>query len=714
MLHVDLDRGVVSASVRDLAFPAGALPRSAGRLGGLRAELGSAVHDRYARRRRRDVPGFRAEVPLVVEARVAGVTLRLRGRADGLIDDDSVVRVEEVKSVDLPAGRLRDVTPADVPGAALQARLYAWMIGRERDDDVVIASRVVLVSLLDGAEHALDVTRSHDEIEEELAACVRALVASAEERAERARVRRALAGRLRFPYAAERPQQAELAQAVTDGLAARRPVLAEAPTGVGKTVAALLPALRHALEVDAVVLYATAKRTQRERVAATFRDIAAASGLAPGEVRALTLRPRQAMCPTGTLDCDVERCALLAAMHDDGRCDAAVEDLLAHRAHVSPDDVYAAGERAGLCPHVLSRVLCGHVDVVIGDYHHVYGVAGDPGAFPGALLPRAVVAVVDEAHNLPDRVREMDSEWLGIGAVVALERAGPATAAVAAETRRALGGVLGAPMGESAVARDGRREVRLDTVPWKELAGLALPALVAHLRSPRRRPGPAYDDPVVAALDSIVHLRDLVARDEPHLVGFAATARPGPAGVGVCCVDAAPRLERRHRSVAGTVLMSATLAPLAHARRTLGLDALDPVVVALPSPFPATHRRVVVDPTVDTSWRGRRAALPRIARTIERVVAAHRGHHAVFFPSHTFLADTLAHLRVDAGTLVGSSRLSEPDTTSRSSGHSCRSWMKRRSVSTPRAASKSSGLPNAKDSRPRSPNSRRCRPKPTP
>jgi DNA excision repair protein ERCC-2 len=651
VLRVDLERRQIAASVRDLAFPAGGMPQAAGRMGTLRAEMGADVHRRYARSRARSEPGFRSEVYAEWTTTVDGFSLRLTGRIDGVIETDEGVVVEEVKSLDTRGEDLAAMTEDDVSAAALQVRLYALMLVRT-DRAPHARARVVLVSLLDGTERTLDVPLDAGATEHELECLVRRQIAAAHDRAERARERAAVAARLRFPYDAQRRHQDELVRAIETGLQADRPVLAEAPTGIGKTVAALVPALRHALSRDALLLYLTAKRTQRRRVADTFEDIARASGMARGELRALTLRPRQEMCPPGTFDCHVERCPLLARLHEATPRERAVQRLLDRGGHITPDDVLAEAERERLCPHLLSRVLCAHVDVVIGDYNHLYGSVTEPGVFPGAQLPRPVLAVVDEAHNLLDRAREYDSVFLSRRRVSALRDEGMALRRVADSVLELIDEIVVHAAREGTRSRDGRCTAEIAGAPWEAVARRATGALVEYLQRPAQRFGPPHEDPVVETLDTIVRLRDLVKRDEPQLVAYAACDPQSDVGVGVCCVDPSARLERRHKQMAGTVAMSATLSPLPHYSNGLGFAELDPVQASLPSPFPEEQRCVVVVPSVDTTWRRRRFAYARIAREIEAATDVRPGHHVAFFPSYRFLADVRAHLRVPPHRLL--------------------------------------------------------------
>lgn len=614
MPSVDLERREIAAGVGELAaWPPGP-PRPGGWLGRARAELGARIHREWQREQQRADPDCEVEHPVALTHRVDGFRARVQGRVDGLSRRGGGLLVEEVKST--PDARAEHV---------LQLRLYGLCLA-EAHPDAEIRGRLVLISPVDGSRRLLEVDLDPEGARRELEAKLRLLIGAERVRAGRARLRAAAADELEFPYPRPRPGQLELAEAVADGLSEGRPVLAAAPTGIGKTVSALLPALRFALTRDATLFWLTAKTSQQELVARTFAD------LAVEPLRAFTLRARARMCATGTLLCHPESCSLLAACRSRESVGSAVARLLADTPCVSPDRVFETGRELGLCPQVLSLALCAEVDLVICDCNYLYGPCGAL-----ELGGRRTVAVIDEAHNLFDRARGYDSPFLRRDRAAAAEAR---ASAEGADFLRNLRAVLDRSQEEAAVDHpsgfDGHRPLPFRLAEWDELA-LEAARLTVQL-SLERTPAPP-DDPLLELLRRVSQVRDLLAADEPELVPYTCER-----GAGVLCVDPARRLHRRHREMLGTVAMSATLTPLPHWAALLGLSPLDPVEVDLPSPFPRENRRVVVVPTVSTAWRDRRRSSGEIARLIARVVGVRPGHYAAYFPSYGFLEQVRARL----------------------------------------------------------------------
>ena len=710
-MNIDLERKRITAAIRELAT--GPTERVRGpSVPRLRIELGQDVHRAY-RSQRQDELGadrFTAEVGLWLERDVDGFTALVRGRADGVIGvmlaapvaSDTGLLVEEVKSVALDQPALAALTAADVPGYALQARFYALCLAL-RHPGRTVRARLVLVSIVDESARTLDLDFDAGRTEAELDALLRAGLAEAEAARARARRRAESAAALVFPYDAPRPPQQTLIDAFEEGLAAGRPVLAEAPTGTGKTAAALLAGLRHALASDATLYFTTAKSTQREHVARTFTDLIRAADLPPGAITAVTLRAKERMCPPGTLQCHPAHCPYLRDYEQRVATSGIVAALAAESCHIDAETVYERAARSVLCPFEVSRDLAAGADLVICDYNHVYERAAALPPFveraseppePGApasgtavatTAPAAAVVVIDEAHNLLDRARAYDSPCVcrtdvtrvrervlaGVYILPAEDAPGlmalPRTLAsehLLADIAAFCGTLAthidttyddavrtgrGFVDDTTPVADSGTDDDRLpDEIPagfldtWQALGERAEALLFGFSVRCRLHALVFPRDPLIELLRNVMHVRALVAARDRALIPYVAgPGAPTGSAVGVCCVDPSRRLAAQHRRTRGVLAMSATLAPIDYYRAQLGLDAL---TVRVPSPFLAEHRCVLVVPTVTTQLRERDRHAPTIARLIEDIVRARPGRYAAYFPSFEFLSRVRALL----------------------------------------------------------------------
>ncbi|MEY2653830.1 MAG: hypothetical protein RLZZ524_858, partial [Pseudomonadota bacterium] len=327
--------------------------------------------------------------------------LLVRGRADGW--DPSARRLEEVKT---HRGKLARQNPGQRALHWAQAMVYGWMLSEAEGLDAIELALVYL-DVDQGSEtvlteaHEAAALRHHFE-----GLCERALAwvrAEAEHRAGRDAAMATLA----FPHEDFRPGQRALAEAVFKGAKAGRALLAQAPTGIGKTVGTLFPLLR-AMPVAALdrVFFLTAKTSGRALALDALARLRGKTTAPP--LRVLELVARDKACEHPDKACHGESCPLARGFHD--RLPVARES-----ARDLPDwtretlRTHAAGHQ--VCPYYLAQELARWADVTVGDYNHFF----DGSALLHALTQQEgwrVALLVDEAHNLIERARAMYSASL--------------------------------------------------------------------------------------------------------------------------------------------------------------------------------------------------------------------------------------------------------------------------------------------------------------
>jgi DNA excision repair protein ERCC-2 len=681
-LAVDLDTRRISGSIGDVCEILREGPRGAGLLGRARAELGARIHQRLRDEREAASPDYRAERPVELRALVDGFEARLGGRIDGLYTPPGRRLVEEVKSLALGGAELARVRPEFFPDYCLQLRLYCLALA-EAEPGPPPEARLTLVSLLDVARRELDLTPEPAATRAQLEALLREAIARARQAEQRAEELARLAERLVFPYPTTRPHQADFQEALEQGLARRQPVLATVPTGTGKTVAALLGGLRAALRQGGRLAFLTSKTTQQRLVERTFEDLCQAAGLERGELRALTFRAKEGMCPPGHLLCHPDVCPYLQDFQGRLERGGALEQALAAGSRLDPDEVRAVGESHRLCPFELQLALLPHADLLVGDYNYVYDPSVALPRLVGEEADRGLVVVVDEAHNLFDRARGYYSPFLArqdlLELAGALER-GEFLAKAERSEQLKLEGLVSTIDGpslfsdlrvylqalEDAVQVEARAAEESGRAPlegcrvaeparetWRRLGERAGELLIPYVLYNRTHRLIRKPDPLLELLHRAGRLRDVLQLGGQEFVAYAADeTAPDGAGFGVLCVNPAGRLHERHVEVLGTVAMSATLAPLDYFADVLGFQPLEPLKLSLPSPFPRENLGVFVVPEVKTAYRARAQSHEPLARLIEQTCAAHPGRYAAYFPSYRFLADVQRHLRLPQGGRV--------------------------------------------------------------
>ena len=590
---------------------------------------------------------YRREATLRGSWRAHGLRLELAGRADGVLLDaeNRIVAVEEIKTfrgelaaVRTRAGRVHDA----------QARLYAALVCAADEEAPAPAVRLVYV---DADSEAVEVLETRPD-----RATLRAFLEDscrryAEWLAEEARwrdARDAALGDLAFPMPAFRPGQRRLAREVWRALRDGRPLLAEAPTGIGKTLGVLYAALRRLPEGPFErVLWLTMRGSARH-LALEAAERVRAAGV---PLRAIELLAREKMCLTPGAPCAARACPYAAGYHDRAR--DALRALLGTRdrapAILDAERVRAVAEAHRVCPAALQHEAARFCDLVVGDANYGF----DPFAGQRGLLDAeegGAAVLVDEGHHLAERVRDMHSGQLD---------------AVALRGWLAEGRAAGCGWARS-LERVHRRLRATDAgerVP--EVLVNAVETLVGELSAwLQEAPAGALVPRVQRLLGELLRFLEAAGlATGPDGAAWRLLREDGPAGpvLRLRCLAAGPRLGALVGELAGFVLFSATLAPLAQTRALLGLPD-DTTLLRLPCPFPPERRGVLLVPGLDLRHAGREAALPALTALLVGLARARPGHHLVFAPSFAFaarLGETLAQRLPEAEVPVQSPAMDE-------------------------------------------------------
>ena len=606
------------------------------------AQEGVAGHRTVTARRTR---GYQSEVALSLVHR----NLLVRGRADGYVRDAALV--EEIKTFRGDLARM----PANRRALhRAQADTYAWMLCRRDGLDGIAVALVYYDVDRDIELPALVEHRGADDLRREFEALCDAFVAWAEAERTHRTTRDAWLAQLRFPHDAFRSGQRELASAVWRSVRQERCLVAEAPTGIGKTVATVFPALK-AMGTEGVdrVFFLTARTTGRALALHAAASIRQANALPV--LRVLELTARDKACEHPELACNGDSCPLARGFYDrlpSARHAARAAEVL-DRATIR--SVALAHD---VCPYWLGLEMARWCDLVVGDYNHWYD--GHPllAALAEENEWRAVV-LVDEAHNLPDRARAMYSRRLtsqqmrDAKAVASAAVRGPLTRLTRAWNR------LTADVTGDYRAHDALPLAFLDAL------GAVTTAIGVEAEDEPERMAPALLDLHLAALE----LKRLAMTFDTHSIfdlTIAGATRRGSSvetTIGIRNLVPSPFLQPRHASAHAVVLFSATMTPHAFYADLLGLPA-NTVRTDVATPFTPDQLTVRIVRDISTRLQHRERSLAPFAALVASQFDRVPGNYLVFVSSHAYLrrlADVLAaqHPRIPCWTQER--RMSEPD-----------------------------------------------------
>ena len=572
--------------------------------------------------------------------------LLVRGRADGF--DAARGRLEEIKT---HKGKL-DRQPASHRALHwAQLKVYGALLCAERGLPEI---ELALVYFNIGNEQETLFTESctaaqlQGFFEEQ---CARFLAWARQELAHRAERDAALQA-MRFPFGDFRAGQRVLATAVYNAARSGRVLLAQAPTGIGKTLGTLFPLLKAApgQQLDKVFFLA-AKTSGRQLALDGLQRLAAPS------LRVLELVARDKACEHPDKACHGESCPLAAGFYD--RLPQARAAAVAEALPLSQARVRELARQHEVCPYYLSQELVRWADVVVGDYNYFF----DGSALLYSLKQVngwRVGVLVDEAHNLVDRGRGMYSAELDPQDLADARRS--ATARKNAVVKRALDKLrkswreLGEALKDDA-AEAGYKVCAQPPADWLEALQNASGAVSEHLAE---NPAEAPDLGLQAFyLDALQFLRLCETLDATHSIvdlsrNQASTQAAGKdadwlAEAPIVClrnIVPAPHLKPRLEAAHMAALFSATLQPAPCYADLLGLPD-DHGWVDVETPFRAEQLQVRIAREVSTRWRDRRASLDRIVERMAEQYAERPGNYLAFFSSYDYLhqvAERLAEL----------------------------------------------------------------------
>ena len=598
---------------------------------------GMAGHATVAARRSQ---AYEAEVWLKGEYR----ELVVRGRADGF--DPEAGRLDEVKTY---RGDLHAMPQNRRALHWAQARCYGALLCAERGLD---ALKVALVyfdvasqdeTMLVESFSAADL-RAFYELQ-----CDRFLAWAVQETAHRIARDAALAA-LPFPYAAFRAGQRQLAEGVYKAAISGRTLLAQAPTGIGKTVGTLYPQLKAMPGQKLDKLYFLAAKTPGRALAlealraisAPGADAFAAADALAGDavvgvaasapkrtpLRVIELVARDKACEHPAKACHGDSCPLAKGFYD--RLPAARHAAVGATPEAAPrldrGGLRAIALQHEVCPYYLAQELVQWADVVVGDYNYYFDLGGMLHGLAHANDWRVGV-LVDEAHNLVPRAREMYSATL---------------------SRAALDGVR--PRAPATVAPALKRLART----WNEIAGRQLEPYAAYEELPQglvtalQNVNSAIGDHSAAHPDDVppellafyfdtLHFTRLAESFGTHSLFDVTIADDAQRDVTLCLRNLVPAsfLKPRFLAARTTTLFSATLTPMHFHADLLGLPP-DVAWVDVESPFDAAQLRVQVAP-LSTRFAHRPASLAPIVDLMAQQYARAPGNYLAFFSSFDYL-----------------------------------------------------------------------------
>ena len=571
------------------------------------AQEGIAGHATVTGRR---PAGYQTEISLSGEYR----HLVVRGRADGYDADRN--QLEEIKTF---RGDLERMPANHRHLHWAQVKVYGWLLC-EKLGLAEVRLALVYFDIGTGRETVLADTHAAADLKQFFETqCERFLAWAEQEMAHRTARNDALVA-LRFPHASFRTGQRELAEAVYRAASGSRCLLAEAPTGIGKTIGTLFPLLKACPGQQIDKVFFLAAKTSGRRLAFDALNQLGSGKTLP--LRVLELVARDKACEHPDKACHGESCPLANGFYD--RLPQARQAAVDGRV-LDKEALRAVALEHNVCPYYLSQDLARWCDVVVGDYNYYFD--------SGAMLHGLAVAnewrvgvLADEAHNLVERARKMYTAELDQAALRGLRLNAPAVLKKGLDR-------LHRAWNELNKAQEADYQVYPE-IPSK-FAG-ALQQTIADITEYMAENPASFDAGLQQFYFDVLHFSRMAEVFDTH--SLFDISKPRARGSVLCIrnIIPAPFLGPRFAAAQSATLFSATLRPVDFYTDMLGLPE-DTVCIAVESPFAADQLRVKIVRDISTRYQDRDASLDPIAELIAKQYGSRPGNYLAFFSSFDYL-----------------------------------------------------------------------------
>jgi DNA excision repair protein ERCC-2 len=623
-------------------------------VGSDRAMAGIRGHQKIQRSR---PAGYQTEIPVEHLVVTDEFELHIRGRIDGLYATVAQVWLEEIKTIQGKWDGSAD------PLHWAQAKFYGFIHAHDHGLEE-LEIRLTYLELATGQLTEWQQMYSLAELSEFASATIGIYVGWLRDRhqwcLERDQSIRALA----FPFPAYRAGQRELAVAAYRVLAGGGRLFLAAPTGIGKTISVLFPAVKALGEGKLErIFYLTARTVGRaiaEKACADLRR----GGL---KLRVVSLTAKERVCVQEGRPCDPLTCPLALGYYD--RLKPALREALS-REEISRAALDDVARRHQVCPFELSLDVSVWSDTVICDYNYLFD--------PQVYLRRHFSEeggdygfLVDEAHNLVDRAREMFSAELASQEILAvkknLRRSAPRCARALTRLHAGMLKLVGARASSGIFADPSDPGLELNLFPaaaatsvpeetgvstLRELPAPLVPLVEAALGEAeawlaQNQPAP-FREELLALYFRLFSFRRTAGLYDARYATILETSPD--ARVRLFCLDPSFLLRQALARGRAAIFFSATLTPMDYFRTVLGGAPEDPQL-QLPSPFPSAHLAVLIQDRIQTRWAARASSLGEVVAAIGALVQGRRGNYLVYFPSYQYLNTVLAEFQTRHPTL---------------------------------------------------------------
>ena len=563
---------------------------------------------------------YQPEVSLKKDIEYDDLILRVEGRADGIFSQDDRFCIDEIKGVYKNLELMEE--PVLVHRA--QALCYAWIYLDEHElekIDIQMTYAHLDTEVIKRFRETLtraELKQWYEELTDSYHKWLAYQIEWREKRNESMK-------KLEFPFEYRKGQR-KMVSGIYHAISKKEQIFIQAPTGVGKTMSAVFPAVRAIGQGMAETVFYLTARTITRTVAQDAFEILRDRGLL---FKVVTITAKEKLCFCDKPECDPEKCPYAKGHYD--RINDAVYELWTTEQSFDRETLLRHAQKWQVCPFELSLDLAVWMDGVICDYNYVF----DPNVylkrFFGENVSGNYLFLIDEAHNLVDRGREMYSASISLDDVI--------------ETRKFVKPYSQKLWKKLGKVKKQMEELKQNCGEWKvqENAGvLPISLLSVQGEMDQLLEEPPAQEVVDGILDFYFAVRNFLNISElvdDNYVVYAAFDDNGRFYLKLFCVNPAENLQKYLDKGNSTVFFSATLLPLQYYRKMLSTRS-ENFGMYVESPFEQKKRCLMICRDVSSKYTRRGyEEYRKIAEYIARMSWQKKGNYMVFFPSYRLMED---------------------------------------------------------------------------
>jgi DNA excision repair protein ERCC-2 len=595
----------------------------------IRGSKGTEVHQSFQNIREENEKNFQREVPVKFQAKVQEWTFYISGRADIVYEKEDTLIIEEIKSVlSLENFSLESQIAEEYRLQLLLYGHYFLKLGKP------IQSRLVLIDIY--TEKIKVVNIPPQDLSAYIQNQCEIILTSWESEQKLKAEQRSRVKTLIFPFEKYRSNQEEIIKKTAHCIQKRERLMLLAPSGLGKTIGTLFPALKYALKNNKRVFVITSKTTQQHIYRETLRIFTKKKA----KFNSIILTAKEKMCINSAFICEKSLCPYLDN-YEKAPLDKITSELLIKQV-IDARYIRKIARNYTICPFEISLDCALYCDVIVGDYNYVF--------HPHIKLKRFfdkpyddIILIVDEAHNLPFRAMTYYSPEITLQSLTdvveylrslrmlkSIEERG---IVIYQEIIKYITNLIN--QFPDLVTKKPVL-VKFDKKFFRKMVKECDQFLLSFIQVYTFKQGfqPGGKDKVIEFALNLRQFYSILKESDSPEYGELLYIKEGK--IKILCKSAAPKLEKQIAGFHSVIIQSATLFPLEYFQKMVGFPP-SAQKVQYNSPFLQKNRLYLLKPNLSTKYEDRQESYDEISRIICNTVNIKKGNYLAFFPSFAYL-----------------------------------------------------------------------------